>query len=117
MILVTIEAKVRQGKRTEFTQTVISLLDQIRKSRGCLSCRFYQAFEEENTFCLAEEWASQEDFESHLRSNSFCILLGAMQILLRQPSEIKISTISHRAGQESVDAIVGKSDSATSALD
>jgi quinol monooxygenase YgiN len=109
MIFVTIRAKTHPDKRTEFTQTVTSLLNQIRKSPGCLSCYFYQEFEEENTFCLFEEWASQEEFENYLRTNSFCVLLGAMQILLKHPSEIKIDTISHTSGQEGIDAIIGKS--------
>jgi quinol monooxygenase YgiN len=109
MILVTIKAETHPDKRTEFVQTMASLLGQIRVSPGCLSCHLYQEFQEENTLCLAEEWASQEDFENHLRSNSFCVLLGAMQILLKRPSEIKISDVSRSAGQERIDTLLAKS--------
>ena len=106
MIIVTIRTKTRADKRTEFTQTVTSLLDQISKSSGYLDCHFYQEFGDENTFCLAEEWASQEDFENHLRSNVFCVLLGAMRILLEQPSDIKISDVTRTADHKTIDDVL-----------
>ena len=112
MILVIIRARTNPEKRNEFTKTVTSLLDQIRKSPGCRSCYFYQEFKEENIFCFVEEWSSQQEFENYLCTNSFSVLLGAMQILLKQPFEVKINTISHTAGQESIDAIIAKAGSA-----
>lgn len=111
MILVTIRANTHPDKRTEFTQTITSLLDRIRNSAGCLSCRFYQEFGHEDTFCLVEEWASQQEFDSYLRTNSFSVLLGAMQILLNQPAEIKINTISRTDDtQKYIEALLGKPD-------
>jgi quinol monooxygenase YgiN len=93
MILVMIGAATLPDKRTEFTQTVVSLLGQIRASQGCLSCDIYHKFDDENAFCLCEEWSSPEEFESHSRTDSFAILRGAMQILLREPPEIKIYVV------------------------
>jgi quinol monooxygenase YgiN len=111
MILVTIRARTRPDKRGEFTQTVTSLLNQIRKSPGCLSCHFYQEFAEENIFCFVEEWSSHQEFEDYLRTNTFCVLLGAMQVLLKQPSEIKINEVSQTAGQEHIEVVIGESGS------
>ncbi len=93
MVFVMIGARTQPDKRAEFIQTVVSLLEQIRKSRGCISCHIYQKCEDENALCLLQEWTSQEEFESHTHTDSFAILLGAMQLLLKEPPEIKINEI------------------------
>jgi quinol monooxygenase YgiN len=43
--------------------------------------------EDENIFCLLEEWDTQKDFEIHRKSECFKILRGAMN-LLEEPYEI-----------------------------
>ena len=93
MILVMIGAETHADKRMEFTQTVVSLLDQIRASPGCLSCHMYHKYDDENATCLVEVWSSREEYEHYMRTDSFLILRGAMQILLREPPEIKICEI------------------------
>ncbi|MGH7495810.1 MAG: hypothetical protein ACREOO_25920 [bacterium] len=62
-------------------------------------------------FCLSEEWPSREDFENHLRSNVFCVLFGAMRILLEQPSSIKISDVARTADHKTIYDVLGESDS------
>ncbi len=87
MIMVIIHFKVPAEKRKELSQTIFSLLSSIRGQKGCVRCDFFHRTEEENFFCLLEEWDAQKNLDLHYGSESFKILRGAMN-LLEKPSEI-----------------------------
>ena len=85
MITVTISMKVPFEKTKEFLQTILSIVKSVREEQGCLSCNFYQDMEHENMFRLVGKWANQEDMKNHLRSDSFSVLLGSMNLLHEDP--------------------------------
>jgi quinol monooxygenase YgiN len=89
MILTTIRMKVLPEKRKELYQAITSLVGSIRKQNGCRRCDFCVSAEDENEFCLFGEWATREHLASHLESNLFKVLLGAMS-LLENPHELKL---------------------------
>ena len=99
MILVIIRMKVPSEKRTELSQTINLLVGSIRTEKGCKRCDFCQSMEDENELCLLEEWDSQEDIKSHLKSGRFRVLRGAMN-LLKEPYEMMFHTVFHPAGME-----------------
>ncbi len=103
MIIVTINAQVFPAKRREFLHTVRELTCLVRKMQGCQSFRVYRDLESKNVFCLLEKWENQADVEQHIRSPAFGALLGAMK-LLTESSNIKLSTVSHTAGMEQIQA-------------
>lgn len=107
MIVVTIRIIVHPDNRKEFLQTAKSLFDRIRNEKGCLSYRFYQDIENENAFIFVAEWETQADLDNHIRSDSFGVLLGAMNLLSEAP-EIKFNAVSYTAGMEAVEAVRGK---------
>jgi quinol monooxygenase YgiN len=53
----------------------------VRKERGCVSSKFYRDVENENALCVFEEWESQADLDTHLRSDNFRVLRGALKLL------------------------------------
>ena len=83
---------MRPEKRKELTQTLHSIVKQVRKENGCLHTGFYQNFDDENGFAVVEEWATENDSDAHLRSDLFRVLLGAGS-LMRKPPEIVIHTV------------------------
>jgi quinol monooxygenase YgiN len=85
---------VRPEKRKELTQTLLSIVEQLRKESGCLHAGFYRNGENEEDFLVVEEWATQQDSDDHLRSDLFTVLMGA-GTLMRRPPEIVIHTVSH----------------------
>jgi quinol monooxygenase YgiN len=87
MILVIMHMKVSAKKRMELTQTISSLLGVIRAEKGCGRCDFLRGMDDENIFCLLEEWHSREDLETYRQSDCFKVLRGAMN-LLDEPCEI-----------------------------
>jgi len=91
MITVIIHIKVGSEKRNELAQTIASLNRGIRMEKGCLRSNFFQSVEDENELCLLEEWATQADLKSHMKSEKFKVLRGAMN-LLREPCKMMFHT-------------------------
>ncbi len=87
MILVIIRMKVLSEKRMELSQTIDLLIVSIRTEKGCQRCDFCQSTEDENELWLLEEWDTQENLTSHLNSERFRVLRGAMN-LLKEPYEM-----------------------------
>jgi len=92
MILVIMRMKVISEKRSELSQTIVSLTDSIRAKKGCRSCDFCQSLKNENELCLIEEWDTLEDFRAHLKSELFKVVRGAMN-LLEEPSDGTFYTV------------------------
>ena len=92
MILAIIRMKVLAEKRVELCQTIVSLIGSLRTEKGCLRCDFCQSMEDENELCILEEWDTRENLNSHLKSERFRVLRGAMN-LLQEPYEILVNTV------------------------
>jgi quinol monooxygenase YgiN len=92
MILVIIRLNAPSEKRMELSQTIASLIGSIRTEKGCKRCDFCQSMEDENRLFLLEEWDTQENLKSYLKSERFRILLGAMS-LLKRPYEMMVYTV------------------------
>jgi quinol monooxygenase YgiN len=101
MIIATIQMKVMPEKRSELLQTLRSMTKEIRNEKGCRECHFYQDVDNENVFRLIEEWKTQEELDSHFKSDMFGALIGAKG-LLAEPTEINIQAVSYTAGAEAV---------------
>jgi quinol monooxygenase YgiN len=97
MILVAIRMKVRAEKRKELSQTIASLIGSLRTEKGCLRCDFCQDIEDENELCIIEEWDTRKNLNSHLKSEHFRVLRGAMS-LLQEPYKMMVYTVLHPAG-------------------
>jgi quinol monooxygenase YgiN len=92
MILVIIRMKVRSEKRMELSQTIASLSGSIRMEKGCRRCDFCRSIEDENRLFLLEEWDTQKNLMTHLKSEHFRVLRGAMN-LLKEPCEMMFHSV------------------------
>jgi quinol monooxygenase YgiN len=101
MILVITQMNVLSEKRLELSQTITSLSGSIRMKNGCQRCDFCQSIEDENRLILLEEWDTEENLMTHLKSEHFRVLRGAMN-LLKEPYERMFHTIFHPAGMEEI---------------
>jgi quinol monooxygenase YgiN len=101
MILAIIRMKVLSEKRMELSQAIASLIGSIRTEKGCQRCDFCQSMENENELCLLEEWDTQENLMSHLKSEHFMVFRGAMN-LLKEPYEMTFHTVFHPTGMEEI---------------
>ncbi len=78
----------------ELTQALSSLICSIRMEMGCLRCDFCRSIEDENRFLLLEEWDTKENLMTHLNSECYKVLSGAMT-LLKEPCESMFYTVLH----------------------
>jgi quinol monooxygenase YgiN len=101
MIPVIIRMKVLPEKRMELSQTILLLIVTIRTEKGCKRCDFCQSVEDENLLFLLEEWDTEVNLMSYLKSGRFRVLRGAMN-LLREPYEMMFHTVFHPAGMEEI---------------
>ena len=101
MVMVIIRMNAPSEKRMELSQTIASLIGSIRTEKGCRRCDFYQSMEDENRLFLLEEWDTQENLKSHLKSGRFRVLRGAMN-LLKEPYEMMFHTVSKSVGMEGI---------------
>ena len=85
MIDVSIKMSVPADKRLEVLQTIKTLLGPIRSEQGCISCYCSVDSEAEQIVIFTEEWKTNEDLATHLRSKHFSVLLGAMKLLAIEP--------------------------------
>jgi quinol monooxygenase YgiN len=92
LVIIFIRTEVRPEKRKEFSQTLQSIVEQVRRERGCLHSGFYENRENENDFLVVGEWETQKDSDDHLRSDLFTVLMGAGSLMSRPP-EIVIHTV------------------------
>ena len=99
MVIIFARIKVRPEKRKELSQTLDSIVEQVRKASGCLHSGFYQDFESETDFLMVSEWESQKDLDDHLRSDIFTVLMGTAS-LMHRPPEIVIHTVDHSTALE-----------------
>ena len=85
---------VRPEKRKELCQTISSLLDPVKRERGCLNYGFYKEADDGNTFVLISEWETPDAWNNHLYSNSLAVLLGSISLLC-DVSHLDFKLLSH----------------------
>ena len=101
MIMVIIRMKVFSEKRMELSQAITSLTRSTRMEKGCRRCDFCQSIDDENRLFLLEEWDTQENLMTHLKSEHFRVLRGAMN-LLKEPYKRTFYNVFHPAGMEEI---------------
>jgi quinol monooxygenase YgiN len=104
-ILVTLKMVVQPERRSDLLDTMRGILEPSRVERGCLSYRFYEDVENRNAFFLLEEWATQKDLESHIRTDNQRRLLALMDLLSEQP-ELRFDTVSHTVGMDLIENVL-----------
>jgi len=102
MILLIIRMKVHSEKRLELSQALASLSGSIRMEKGCRRCDLCQNVEAEDRLFLLEEWDTRVNLMTHLKSEHYRVLRGAMN-LLQEPYERTFYTVYQPAGMKAVD--------------
>ena len=107
MIVIKITMNVIPAKQLEMMQTLLSMIEPTGKETGCLSYAIFSDIEDQNRFCLLEEWKTREDLDQHIASPRFGVLLGT-KALLREPLAIQIHTVSRSEGIDAIRTARGK---------
>lgn len=96
---ITVTAEIIPDKREEFIQVVRSVNKLFKKEKGFKSSVLYQDVENPSCFNLIQEWASQDDMDVQLRSETFRVLMGALKLLTRH-SKIEYNLVSDQSDKK-----------------
>ncbi len=103
-MIVRMTLKAHPEKHLEVLQTLLSMMEPVRREPGCRSCCAVCDITDENRFTLLEEWETPKDMDNHIQSHQFGVLLGT-KTLLSEPPRIQIHTVSHTRGMDTVQAL------------
>lgn len=81
MIISMHQFQLKKNKDREFLQTWKSLVERIRKEKGCLSCNMYKEMTNQNILMILTKWKTRQELDVHLCSQNFNILKGAVNLL------------------------------------
>lgn len=101
MVMLTVSAAARPGKRHELLDTFRQIVEKTRPEKGCHECRLSQDIDHENLIYLEEEWQDRSRLDEYFRSDIFGALLGAVK-LLGKAHDIRINDGSTAEGLEAV---------------
>ena len=104
MIVTTIRLHTTPENRKEILQTFRSLSSPIQSGHGCKSCRIYREVGNDEAMLVIQEWDSKSQWDEHLRSEEFAVMMGAMS-LLEKPEAVEFQVLDQLEGSRSVDAI------------
>ena len=106
MVISTLQIVTAPHSRAEIVRTLAAQLGATRVQPGCLRCDLYRDIEDQGTITLVEEWESQADLDTRLRSEDYRAVLGAIELAKKAPL-LHFDTVIRRAGLEIVEAARG----------
>jgi quinol monooxygenase YgiN len=107
MIHATVTITADPVQRQQVLDVLRSLVSPTRVQRGCLDCRLYEDVTMEGAFALVEDWATPEDFERHLRSETYRLLLLIIEMSV-VPPDVRFHQVSGTMGMEAIHAARGR---------
>jgi quinol monooxygenase YgiN len=107
MIHASVTITATPVRRQEVLEVLRSLTSPTRVEPGCLDCRLYEDVSAEGVFTLVDYWATPEEFERHLRTEAYRLLLMVMELSAVAP-EIRFQVVSRTMGMEAIHAARGK---------
>jgi len=81
-----------------------SIVVGARRERGYLASRIYQDVSNPEALCLEEDWSSEPELKSHIRSSSFTDLLMLMETSPEAPV-LEVRIVGEVHGLEYIEAV------------
>ena len=81
MHLYQIQIEIMEDKVDEFKRSLRTHWFEFLKEESCIKYNVYQKFEDKNHFCLIGEFNSYSSMETHFKTESFGVFLGAAGVL------------------------------------
>jgi quinol monooxygenase YgiN len=104
MIIATLRVKVPADQRKIFLDSARSVTGPTSVQPDCTSCKFYQDMDDPDNILFVEEWSSWEEYEHHIISDTFRIILSLIDLSEEAPL-FKLNTISKTEGLEAIEAV------------
>ena len=102
MIVGTLRILPSPGRRAEVLEILRSVQGPVLAQAGCAACHIYEEQGAEPAVVFVEMWDSQEALETHIRSEAYRRVLGALE-LSGGPPEIRFDHVSATEGMELIE--------------
>jgi quinol monooxygenase YgiN len=104
MYQVNLRMMARPQRGLEAIKALRSITFAARVERGFISSRIYQEVGNPDALCLEQDWSSEPELKSHIRSSCFTDLLMLMETSLEAPT-LEVHSVSETRGLEFVEAV------------
>jgi quinol monooxygenase YgiN len=102
MIIGTVRILPPPDRRADVLEVLRSVQGPVRAQPGCISCDIYEEQGPESAIVLFERWESQVALETHLRSETYRRVLGAVELSGGRP-DIRFDQVSVSEGMELIE--------------
>ena len=102
MIIGTVRIVPELHRRAEVLEVLRFVQGRVQDQPGCTSCRIYQEDDPESAIVFVERWASDEALRTHLRSDIYQRILGAVELSAGRP-DISFEHVSATEGIEVIE--------------
>jgi len=102
MITGTIRILPPPERRAQVLEVFQTIQGPVLAQSGCSACRIYEEQGPEQAVVLFEMWESQAALETHLRSEAYRRILGAIELSGAEP-EVRFDHVSATEGMELIE--------------
>ncbi len=103
MILSTIALTLSDADRVKVIASLVPVIGATRTRVGCRACTLSIDVDDPRVIHLREEWESEEPLNQHLRSETYRLVLAAIEYSQSAPT-IRFDTVMASAGIETIEA-------------
>jgi quinol monooxygenase YgiN len=89
-------------RRAEVLDVLETIREPVLAQPGCAACHIYEEQGPERAVVLVEMWENQAALETHLRSETYRLVLGAIE-LSGSPPEVRFDHVSATEGMELIE--------------
>jgi quinol monooxygenase YgiN len=104
MYQVNLRMMARPRRALEAMKALRSITFAAQVERGFVSSRIYQEVGNPDALCLEQDWNSEPELKSHIRSSCFTDLLMLMETALEAPV-LEVHSVSEMGGLAYVEAV------------
>jgi len=102
MIVGTLRILPARDRRAEILEVFRGIQGPVLAQPGCAACHIYEEQGPVPAIVLVERWESQEALETHLRSEAYRRILGAIE-LSGGPPDVQFDYVSATNGMELIE--------------
>lgn len=101
MFRITFKICVDRDREDELVQTIRSIFPGLEREQGHLDHGVYRDVEKQGCFVVLQQWQTREALDAYLRTDTFGVLLGALNVLA-DSWDANLDAVSHSEGQEAI---------------
>lgn len=81
MNTITFFFEISAAKQKEFMQSARLLNERIKNEKGLVQLNLFQSVDNPSLMQIITEWRTQEDLDTHTRSENFRLLVSTLKVL------------------------------------